>query len=534
MIIIVKIRSERKLSMARKKDNKAWITANCKTCNVSFEMRRSKTKIYCSKKCSNADPDTKSKIANSQKSTFIKKYGMHPMQTDETKKNLKNSLMSKYGVEHYSKHVNFREKVESTLLAKYGDKNYNNLEKRRSTSVKKYGVDNYSKSEEYKTKYKQTCNEKYGVDHYSLTKNYKDAHKKAMFDKFLKNERFVNFIAEFTMEEYCGVTNKFNKKYPFKCKRCDASTECFIDDGKAPRCSVCDSCEMSTFQSEIYDFIKNELRIECSTNDRQLIFPKEIDIYIPHKKIGIECNGIYWHSEVLGKKNKTYHINKTLNCIKNGIHLIHIYENEWNNKKTIIKSILRNILNCNTNKLGARKCTVREIDKQTCKVFLNENHLQGNDHSSVKYGLFHDEELVGAMTFCKSRFDKNCEWELSRYCNKINYTVNGAANKLFFHFLKTHSPRNVVTYSDRKIFDGGVYLNMGFKFVKNTTPGYYYIIDNYKTLKSRMGFQKHKLKNLLPEYDSRLSEWENMKNHGYDRIWDCGHSKWIYNNSTVI
>ena len=290
---------------------------------------------------------------------------------------------------------------------------------------------------------------------------------------------------------------------------------------------------MSTFQSEIYNFIKTELNIECVINDRQLISPKEIDIYIPNKKIGIECDGIYWHSEVLGKKNKTYHINKTLNCIKKGIRLIHIYESEWNNKKEIVKSVLRNTLNCNVNRLGARKCIVREIDKDVCKIFLDRNHLQGNDHSSIKYGLFYENELISVMTFCKSRFDKKCEWELSRYCNKLNYTINGAANKLFKYFIHIHSPKNIVTYSDRKIFDGNVYLNMGFQFVKNTTPGYYYIIDNYKTLKSRMGFQKHKLKTILSEFDSSLSEWENMKNHGYDRIWDCGHSKWIYTPSVI-
>ena len=529
MIIIIKLRIRRNLNMSRKKDNNAWLKANCKICNVAFEMRRCKTKIYCSKTCSNADPETKLKIVNSQKSTFIKKYGMHPMQTDETKNNLKNSLMSKYGVEHYSKHEDFREKVESTLFTRYGDVGYNNLEKRKSTSVEKYGVDNYSKSEEYKKQYKETCNKKYGVSHYSLTKNYKDAHKQAMFVKFLNNDRFVNFEAGFTMEEYCGVTNKFNKKYPFKCKRCNTSTECFIDDGKAPRCSICDVSEMSTFQSEIYNFIKTELNIECVINDRQLISPKEIDIYIPNKKIGIECDGIYWHSEVLGKKNKTYHINKTLNCIKKGIRLIHIYESEWNNKKEIVKSVLRNTLNCNVNRLGARKCIVREIDKDVCKIFLDRNHLQGNDHSSIKYGLFYENELISVMTFCKSRFDKKCEWELSRYCNKLNYTINGAANKLFKYFIHIHSPKNIVTYSDRKIFDGNVYLNMGFQFVKNTTPGYYYIIDNYKTLKSRMGFQKHKLKTILSEFDSSLSEWENMKNHGYDRIWDCGSMKFVLN-----
>jgi len=43
-----------------------------------------------------------------------------------------------------------------------------------------------------------------------------------------------------------------------------------------------------------------------------------------------------------------------------------------------------------------------------------------------------------------------------------------------------------------------------------------------------MNFQKHKLKTILPTFDPTLTEWENMKNNGYDRIWDCGNGKWKY------
>ena len=44
---------------------------------------------------------------------------------------------------------------------------------------------------------------------------------------------------------------------------------------------------------------------------------------------------------------------------------------------------------------------------------------------------------------------------------------------------------------------------------------------------------KSKLKNKLQKFDESLSEWENMKANGFDRIWDCGHTKWIYKPKTV-
>jgi hypothetical protein len=39
----------------------------CKMCQNTFETRKSKPKVYCSKKCSNNDPTIKEKIVESQK-----------------------------------------------------------------------------------------------------------------------------------------------------------------------------------------------------------------------------------------------------------------------------------------------------------------------------------------------------------------------------------------------------------------------------------------------------------------------------------
>jgi hypothetical protein len=84
------------------------------------------------------------------------------------------------------------------------------------------------------------------------------------------------------------------------------------------------------------------------------------------------------------------------------------------------------------------------------------------------------------------------------------------------------------------IFDGMVYLNLGFTFVKNTTPNYWYISNDYKSLYNRMMFQKHKLKKMLPVFDDKLTEWENMKNNNFDRIWDCGNGKWCWIQNNIV
>ena len=132
------------------------------------------------------------------------------------------------------------------------------------------------------------------------------------------------------------------------------------------------------------------------------------------------------------------------------------------------------------------------------------------------------------MTFLKSRFDKKIQHEMGRFCNKLGYKIHGGASKLFSYFLKNYNPTSIVSYSDRRYFDGQLYIALGFNFMGNTSPNGYYIIDNYQTIQNRICWQKHKLEKKLTTFDPNLSAWENMKNNGYDRIWDCGCGKWVW------
>jgi len=294
---------------------------------------------------------------------------------------------------------------------------------------------------------------------------------------------------------------------------------------------VCNPEKISSFESEFYKFLIEILPPDTivKTKDRTILIGKELDFYIPSLKLAFELNGLYWHSEVAGHKQKNYHINKTKMCAFHSIQLVHIFENEWSYKKEIVKSIIRAIVGKVAFKYNGRNCIIKEVSTSEKNLFLNTNHLQGEDKSTIKLGLYNKDELVSIMTFRKtSRFDKTSEWELMRFCNKINSIVNGSASKLIKHFIKTYNPNNIVSYSDRRYFTGEVYRQLNFSFINHTPPNYYYLINNYKDTRHRMSFQKHKLKKILNSYDDKLSEWMNMQNNNYDRIWDCGNSKWIW------
>jgi hypothetical protein len=292
----------------------------------------------------------------------------------------------------------------------------------------------------------------------------------------------------------------------------------------------CPSCAgtLSKIEESLREYVES-LGVECLLNKRNII-PSglELDIYIPKHSLAIELNGLYFHSENSGGKSRDYHLLKTKECEKLGIQLFHIFEDEWNDKQTLWKSIIKNKLKLNTNKVFARKCIVKELSLAESSKFLNKNHLQGYGVCKYRYGLFFNEELLSVITMCKSRFDKSLEYEISRFATKIEHTVVGGFSKLLSFFIKTHNPKSIVTYADRRISMGGVYKKFGMIEMSPSAPNYTYFKKREGLRFSRMQFQKHKLATKFENFDPNKTEWDNMIINGYDRVWDCGNRKFIW------
>jgi hypothetical protein len=132
----------------------------------------------------------------------------------------------------------------------------------------------------------------------------------------------------------------------------------------------------------------------------------------------------------------------------------------------------------------------------------------------------HGKELVSEYTG-----SKNIDWELLRFCNKKYTSVVGGASKLFKHFLKNHSG-SVISYADRRRSQGNLYKQLGFVFSHNSSPNFFY--TKGLMLESRQKYQKHKLPKLLENFDATLTEKQNMFNHCYRIIYDCGNQVWVY------
>lgn len=278
--------------------------------------------------------------------------------------------------------------------------------------------------------------------------------------------------------------------------------------------------KISKEENTLYEYIKSIYDGNIIQSNRSILSGKELDIYLPDYKIAIEYNGLYSHQHRPSEtkecliKGKSYHLQKTLDCEKQGIHLLQFYSDEWLLKKDIVKSVIASKLNLNQ-KIFARKCEKIIIETHQKNNFLNDNHIQGEDKSKIKLGLLYEDDLVCVMTFCKSRFNKNYKWELSRFSNKMGINVIGGFSKLLKWFRKDYDG-NIVSYADRRYSNGNVYLKNGFENIRVNSPSYYYIDKNCNKRYNRMMFQKK----LIGAYD--CTEYEKAREMGYNKIYDCG------------
>ena len=300
----------------------------------------------------------------------------------------------------------------------------------------------------------------------------------------------------------------------------------------------CPSCNINSKEEFLINLFK-EYNIKYIYNDRNLIKPLEIDILVPDFNFGIEHNGLVFHS--FGKNSwgaldnyhsldKRRHLDKTIKVEEQGFQLFHIREDHLlcPIKKEIWKSVLLNKCGIST-KIHARKLQVVNLNNHQdfVKDYLEENHLQGNCPSSIKLGLQDPKTgiVYSIMTFGKSRFDKNIEYELLRFCNLKYHNVRGAASKLMSAFEKYYKPDSIVSYANRDWSQGNLYKAIGFNYSHTAEPNYIYTDFNFNIIK-RQQVQKHKLKNFLESrnqvFVENLSERDNMINNNYRIYYDTG------------
>lgn len=359
---------------------------------------------------------------------------------------------------------------------------------------------------------------------YGCPECVKDEHNRKYSEKFIKTCSYIhNNKYDYSKIIYNGNKPKIVIICPIHGEFKQIPAEHLKGCG-CPQCAAISNDYISSYEIEIIEFLKNYLQEETIYPSYRL--KKEIDIYLPDYKLGIEVNGVYWHSHLL--KESTYHKEKSDYFKELDINIFHIWEYQWTNpiKNKIVKSMLLNKIGKISNRIYARKCVIKEIHSSEYKDFCNYNHIQGHSPAQVKLGLFYNNELISCMSFGKLRMNlgnkikKDGEWELVRFCNKLNTSVIGGASKLFKYFENNYKPFKIISYADNDYSQGKLYNTLGFDDKGITNISYSYYNPKEDSIKNRFCYRKSELIKL--GYPKEMTEFEITHKMGLYRLHNSG------------
>ena len=205
-------------------------------------------------------------------------------------------------------------------------------EQKRAMSEKIRSIrENYS--EEKKESISKKCSKNAKEFWNSRTEEQKKEIRDKMREK--KHNLFLDRISNSENFNICYVRENFIEKGFFKIKEFaeyfDITYECAMRSKDKLGITEPNKRLKIKTQAKLFMDIPTENKI---LNYRKLIFPQEVDIYLPDIKLAIEYDGLMFHSQGKSKYSifkgvsKNYHLDKTNLVESEGAQLFHIFEGE--------------------------------------------------------------------------------------------------------------------------------------------------------------------------------------------------------------
>ena len=425
---------------------------------------------------------------------------------------------------------------KATKKLNYGNENFTNTELARQT---RYANNNGKwEANDTQAKRKQSCFMKYGVDNVMKSNNISkksinirtNKQRKIIYDNVIMNDQYV--IPMFSRDDY--IVHGYTYSYQWKCKKCGKIFQQCIGEHptKFSRLARCLDCyplldKVSMFERDVRNYVEAELQNEIVCNSRDIIPPKELDIYIPLKKIAIECNGVFWHSQNNGTP-KDYHLCKSNFCKEKDIQLLHILDCEWNFKPDVVKSNIQRVLSKSSNLYVIKNCKIQQIDFKIANEFYNVNNLRPFQKATLHLGCFMNGQLIAITSFKKLKLGNHFQWHLVNFCEK-NFSMTPGCLKAFCDYAKENIKLNlrcIYAIADKSLLQHTRYKSEGFAFVKDCPPNEWYlkIEDKNKKMLENYKMSIAKIKNDFPD----ISRLELAIKNDYYQYFDAGNELLLF------
>ena len=364
-------------------------------------------------------------------------------------------------------------------------------------------------------------------NHFSGQKHTEESRQKISDNKRLPIEEYEKRVSskhdKFTcLTPYEQYNDRQETRLQFQCMICSSiSFKTLFDFERRMICRTCDP-GISVPQAEIEAFVRS-LGVDIISNDRTVLGGKELDVYVPTKKFAVEYDSFHYHMWDPHDPNdpgKDRHYAKSAMCWKNDIDLMHVYTDEWRDKRPIVESMIRHRLGMTQQKFNARDLTVKEISMVDARAFFNANHIAGNVAGGEgRLGLYSGNELIVALSLRKPFMKRYVGLaEIARFASKLDTHVVGGLARLVKHArdrCMTSGFKGLMTYADLRFGRGASYERVGFKFEDWTKLNY-----DYTDGQKRIG--RHTVK--AREDASELDVAEELH---LNRIYGCGSNMYV-------
>nr|DAU23576.1 MAG TPA: endonuclease-like protein [Herelleviridae sp.] len=468
-----------------------------------------------------------------RKETLLSRYGVdNAAKSREIYEKVKKTNLERYGVEYSAQADVVKEKIKTTNLKKYGVECSFQAEvvkgKIQATNLERYGVDNPSKSTIIKSKIVESNRKNLGVDYPMQSKEVMDKSRVTSLEKYgteypNQSDIVKQHIKESNLEKY-GVERPAQsdeikrKTIETNRKRYGVDYTCLFFSGKY---KGNDSSYNRSFAKLI--------------DDVGIVYEREflLEKYSYDFRVGntlIEINPTATHNTHFNPYGKNridvnYHRDKSKLANNSGYNVIHVFD--WDDTDKVVQLLKDRVT------AYARKCDVKVVSEIDTNDYLDMYHLQGTCRGQkIRLGLYYNNQLVSLMTFGKSRFNKNCEYELLRYCS--HYNVVGGAERLFKYFVNNYKPNSIVSYCDTSKFSGKVYDTLGFRYTKTNSPRkHWYSLKEKRHITGGLLLSQGYDRLFKENHGKGTSNEELILARGYLPIYDCGQSTYIWRSDDV-
>ena len=476
---------------------------------------------YCSAKCGHGS------LAEQKRKEFnMKHYGCtNASQRLEVKEKREQTNLRVYGCKNPYQNKDVQKRAENKKLEKYGDPHYTNPEKRDKTNLEKFGCVNVFSNKGIQELIRKRNLEKYGCESpmqvpeiakKAVMGNINTVSNKSYNTRLMTNQfSYPNFSIEYYIEHH----QNHEHEYEFVCRKCGNIYMSRIHNLSMRKCPLCySSITTSSKEQIIKDYIDTIYKGIVVRKNRTLLNGKELDIFLKDINLGIEFDGLYWHSELNGCK-EYYHLSKTSQCENKGIRLIHIFEDEFDDKFDIVKTNLNYIINGSIG-LDLSNVEIKGIDDGTSLEFHETYNLNGNIRSANNIGMYYNGELISVLSFSNKK--NNDGYEITRYSVNGLYDRPIILNKFLDYIRDIMKITDIELILDRRWDNGKEFENDGFYISRIYEPDYWYLNNGCSIRYNKSFFRKENIQDKLKIYDPNKTLLENMESNKYTRIWDCG------------